>query len=90
MVREEKKESWHVDPDAYMSHEDNSGTQSYSRPIIYSPDTEGALRAIKDLGYEMKNPYNDGFTGSIMKKRLLTIKAEVEKALIDAPTYSDE
>jgi|TARA_B110000263_G_C14864396_1_gene310064 hypothetical protein len=89
-MKEKKEESWHVDPDAYMSHEDNSGTQSYSRPIIYAPDTEGALKAIKDLGYEMRNPYNDGFTGSIMKRRLLTIKAAVEMSLKDAPTYSDE
>jgi len=65
-------------------------TTNYSRPIIYSPDTEGALKAIEDLRYEMHNPYNDGFTGSIMKKRLIQIKESVDTALIDAPTYSNE
>lgn len=62
----------------------------WNRPITYSPDTKGALQAIEDLRYEMHNPYNDGFTGSIMKRRLVQIKETVEKALVDAPTYSDE
>jgi hypothetical protein len=65
-------------------------TKEYSRPIIHSPDTKGALEAIEDLRYEMHNPYNDGFTGSIMKRRLVQIKESVEKALTDAPVYSDD
>jgi len=65
-------------------------TKEYNRPIIHSPDTKGALKTIDDLHYEMNNPYNDGFTGSIMKRRLVQIKESAEKALIDAPTYSDE
>ena len=65
-------------------------TEKYSRPIIYSPDTKGALQAIEDLRYEMNNPYNDGFTGSIMKRRLIQIKESVDTALIDAPVYSED
>tara|TARA_B100000929_G_C15332569_1_gene361224 strand:- start:484 stop:687 length:204 start_codon:yes stop_codon:yes gene_type:complete len=65
-------------------------TSKYSRPIIYSPDTKGALQAIEDLRYEMNNPYNDGFTGSIMKRRLIQIKESVDTALIDAPVYSED
>ena len=65
-------------------------TKEYSRPIIHSPDTKGALEAIEDLRYEMNNPYNDGFTGSIMKRRLIQIKESVDTALIDAPVYSED
>jgi len=65
-------------------------TNEYDRPIIYAPDTKGALKAIKDLHYEMNNPYNDGFTGSIMKRRLIQIKESVDTALIDAPVYSED
>lgn len=61
---------------------------NYDRPIIYSPDTEGALKAIASLGYEMRNPYNDGFTQSIMKERLIKIRTEVEHALKNAPTFN--
>ena len=62
----------------------------YDRPIIISPDTQGALKAITNLHYEMHNPYNDGFTGSIMERRLVQIKEAAEKALIGAPVYSDD
>ena len=62
----------------------------YNRPIIYSPDSRGALKAITDLHYEMNNPYNDGFTTSIMKRRLIQIKESVDKALVDAPVYADQ
>ena len=65
-------------------------TNEYDRPIIYAPDTKGALKAIEDLRYEMNNPYNDGFTGSIMKRRLIQIKESVDTALIDAPVYSED
>lgn len=62
----------------------------YSRPIVWSPDSKGALKAIGDLKYEMNNPYNDGFTSSIMKRRLIQIKESVDKALIDAPVFADQ
>ena len=62
----------------------------YSRPIVYSPDTNGALNAIINLDYEMRNPYNDGFTQSIMKERLIAIKNRVDKALVNAPKFADE
>ena len=63
---------------------------NYSKQITHSPDTKGALQAIADLGYEMRNPYNDGFTCSIMKNRLIKIRTEVEHALKDTPIFTDE
>ena len=65
-------------------------SSKYDRPIIYSPDIEGAIKAILDASYEMKNPYNDGFTQSIMKERLIKVQKEVNKALMDAPTFTGE
>ncbi len=62
----------------------------YSRPIVYSPDAKGALNAIEDLKYEMNNPYNDGFTGSIMKRRLVQINRAAKEALVDAPKFSND
>jgi len=62
----------------------------YKQTITYSPDTDGALKAIADLNYEMRNPYNDGFTASNMKENLIKIKHEVERALMDAPTFTGE
>ena len=62
----------------------------YTRPIVYSPDGKGALNTIEDLDYEMRNPYNDGFTQSIMKRRLIQIKEMVDKTLVDPPTFTDE
>ena len=38
----------------------------------------------------MRNPYNDGFTQSGMKEQLIKIKHEVERALMDAPTFTGE
>jgi len=62
----------------------------YSRPIIYSPDSKGALQAIEDLKFEMNNPYNDGFTGSIMKRRLVQINRAAKEALVGAPKFSND
>ena len=62
----------------------------YSRPIVYSPDSKGALNAIEDLKYEMNNPYNDGFTGSIMKRRLVQINRAAKEALVGAPKFSND
>ena len=62
----------------------------YTTGIVYSPDAKGAIQTIFDLEYEMKNPYNDGYTGSAMKKRLIEIKEAATKALIDAPVYAGE
>ena len=62
----------------------------YNKPIEYSPDSNGALEAIRDLNYEMRNPYNDGFTQSHMKQSLLKLKAAVNKALVDAPRFTGE
>jgi len=63
---------------------------SYSRPIVYSPDSKGAMKAIDELKYEMNNPYNDGFTSSIMKRRLVQINRAAEDALLDAPKFSND
>ena len=54
------------------------------------PDDKGASKAIADLGYEMKNPYNDGFVQKDMKDKLLRLKQELDRVLKDAPTFSDE
>jgi hypothetical protein len=62
----------------------------YSRPIVWSPDSKGALKAIGDLKYEMNNPYNDGFTNSIMKRRLVQIKRAAKEALVDAPKFTND
>ena len=62
----------------------------YRRPIIYSPDSKGALQAIEDLKFEMNNPYNDGFTGSIMKRRLVQINRAAKEALVGAPKFSND
>ena len=43
-----------------------------------------------DLNYEMRNPYNDGFTQSGMKEKLVAIKKEVDRALMNAPTFTGE
>tara|TARA_Y100001963_G_scaffold23442_1_gene31083 strand:- start:2028 stop:2225 length:198 start_codon:yes stop_codon:yes gene_type:complete len=61
-----------------------------NKPITYMPDTNGALKAIADLNYEMRNPYNDGFTQSGMKEKLVAIKKEVDRALMNAPTFTGE
>ena len=62
----------------------------YKQTITYSPDSNGALKAIADLNYEMRNPYNDGFTQSGMKEQLIKIKHEVERALLNAPSFTGE
>ena len=62
----------------------------YDTPIIYSHDSKCALKSITDLHYEINNPYNDGFTSSIMKRRLIQIKESVDKALTDAPVFADQ
>ena len=54
------------------------------------PDSKKAEHIIWELKFEMNNPRNDGWTGSDMKKRLWDIKNAVDKALMDAPTYSNE
>ena len=54
------------------------------------PDSKGAEHIIWELKHEMNNPRNDGFTGSDMKRRLWEIKNKVDKALVDAPTYTGE
>ena len=38
----------------------------------------------------MRNPYNDGFTQSGMKEQLIKIKHEVERALLNAPSFTGE
>ena len=62
----------------------------YKQTITYSPDTNGALKAIADLNYEMRNLYNDGFTQSGMKEQLIKIKHEVERALLNAPSFTGD
>ena len=62
----------------------------YDRPVAYMPDANSALKAIADLSYEMRNPYNDGFTQSGMKEKLISIKREVDRALMNAPTFTGE
>ena len=54
------------------------------------PDKAKALYIIRELEYEMKNPRNDGWTGSGMKKSLWEIKMAVDRALVNAPTYVGE
>jgi hypothetical protein len=69
---------------------ESSKRLGYNKPIEYSPDSDGAVEAIRDLNYEMRNPYNDGFTQSDMKQKLLRIRIEVNKALADAPRFTGE
>tara|TARA_B100000029_G_C17423631_1_gene905261 strand:- start:512 stop:685 length:174 start_codon:yes stop_codon:yes gene_type:complete len=57
---------------------------------MYMPDDKAASKAIADLGYEMKNPYNDGFVQKDMKDKLLRLKKELDRVLKDAPTFSNE
>jgi len=54
------------------------------------PDTNKALHIIWELEYEMNNPRNDGWTGSGMKESLWKIKMAVDKALVNAPEYTDD
>ena len=53
-------------------------------------DRREIMKTINDLEYEMNNPYNDGYTGSAMKKQLIKIKEAATRALIDAPVYAGE
>jgi hypothetical protein len=62
----------------------------YYKPITMSPNATGAIKAIAELHYEMHNPYNDGWTGSHMKRRLIEIRDKATEALVNAPKYSDE
>lgn len=62
----------------------------YNSDGMIIPDSNQACHIIWELEYEMNNPRNDGWTGSDMKKRLWDIKMRVDKALVNAPTYSDE
>ena len=62
----------------------------YNREGMIKPDSKKAEHIIWELKFEMNNPRNDGWTGSDMKKRLWDIKNAVDKALLDAPTYSGE
>jgi|TARA_B110000858_G_C17770651_1_gene459424 hypothetical protein len=59
----------------------------YNREGMIIPNSDEALHIIWELEHEMKNPRNDGWTGSDMKRRLWDIKMRVDKALVNAPEY---
>lgn len=62
----------------------------YNKEGMIIPDSKKAEHIIWELKYEMTNPRNDGWTGSDMKKRLWDIKMAVDKALVDAPEYTND
>lgn len=48
------------------------------------------VNQIEKMNIEMRSPYNDGFNQLYYKNKLLLIKEAVDKALNDAPVFTDE